>query len=78
MGSYLFQIPFSPRKGGIPLSTEMPAPVKAVTCRASLMIDAASRIFLFRSSFMAYVSKVIQIKEQTTCQKRDANKQGDH
>jgi hypothetical protein len=43
-GSYVLHRPPSPRKGGMPLSTLMPAPVKAVRYFAERMSAAAARM----------------------------------
>jgi hypothetical protein len=43
IGSYFSHIPCVPRKAGMPLSTEIPAPVSATAFRRSLSVSAASR-----------------------------------
>src|ERR1700730_15345646 len=40
---YLVHSPPGPRNGGIPLSTDIPAPVSAIGYRASMIISAVSR-----------------------------------
>ena len=45
LGSYWFQMPPSPRKGGMPLSAEVPAPVKPTMFFALERISAACLIF---------------------------------
>ena len=44
IGSYFAHIPWAPRNDGMPLSTEIPAPVKATAFRRSARRRAASRI----------------------------------
>jgi hypothetical protein len=46
MGSTLFHSPFFPRKGGMPLGTEMPAPVKATVYFAFRIRFAAISILV--------------------------------
>ena len=44
IGSYFAHIPWVPRNDGMPLSTEIPAPVKATAFRRSARRRTASRI----------------------------------
>jgi hypothetical protein len=53
-GLYFFQRPPGPLNGGIPLSTEIPAPVKAHTRLAAFIALAASMIEL--PEFIIYFS----------------------
>src|ERR1700720_4529419 len=41
---YLVHSPPGPRNGGMPLSTDIPAPVNAIAYRAARIVFAASRI----------------------------------
>ena len=52
MGSYLLQSPSAPLKGGIPLSTEIPAPVKATRYFDLETTSAALSNFLLRFCIM--------------------------
>ena len=44
IGSYFAHIPWDPRNDGMPLSTEIPAPVKTTAFPRSARMRAASRI----------------------------------
>lgn len=53
-GSYFVHKPFFPRKGGMPLSTDMPEPVNATVC-AEYFISSAACIIMSEIPFTLIV-----------------------
>lgn len=59
-GSYFDHNPFFPRKGGMPLSTDMPEPVNATVC-AEYFISSAACIIMSEIPFtlLVFVSEFV-------------------